>query len=1302
MASPQELARQELARRELERRKAQQATEAPEPQVDYAAMTRQVFGPDLENAQTMQLAMAKMPQPARTPAKDLSAAKKTATDTASKYGVFAAGESIIEAGVGLAKMFAENLKHTVNTLGRTMPNIVGLQSVDKQATAVKDWTDTWSDNLDAYKREHPEDFLQLESSGFKNTTKEILSNPVKLVKGAVQSLPLMLEGMLPGGLALMATSSAGQHYMQNREEGDDPEKAALRAWVTAVPEAAIEKFTLNKKINLFHNMKPVIQSGTRKVVWELGKSYMRGVGEEGSQQFNENMWRWVFSDRSTDVFQGVKESAAVGGPLEAIFTGVAMTGGSVKAGMVGKDEKINRVNLIREMVAGNMTDEAQIKEVNDALDKVVTDIEAGKYDQPLTEVQEQGAEYGLSPEHSDQVMSYAESRFQELEAKRKGEGFVRDEIVEWKFLKDHRDDLQALVEQSTNPNNSINYVDPQSGKPVTRTRSQYKNMVMNMVQRLEDQDVARGIGMEEAREGAHGILREAIIQVTGKDRKLRTLKGQQLQDVANYMADFATEGVISEDDWDNFVLLNGKRQKMRTVMEGAYASSESSDVVPQRPKSKLMTRVRERLHGAKNFLVGIENTPLYHLAKRLDGGDEKGVFSQVLDQNIQEGHRVEASLNRRVYDETRKALTDAGITEQDLVRMSTDLDPVRSILRAVSEHLPTQLSGTQQRQNVKLGSRDLKLTWAELIDLYLISGQQDGMRHLIEGGLVIDGQDTGALTPTQIADARKLVESDGRVLAVANLFKDISNKRWRPAVNATSQSLDGRKIATIDNWWGLEVLMPGEVGGEKKEFNVNLIENKSILHARTHGSRPLVLRDAFRRFSVFQGAISNYYGMSEPFRIARTLLNDKTLWDNYRQRGMQDVFDTAQKLLQHAQGTVHAKNVLEAVIDFVMPNTYRALLYYNPKVWMSQYTSVFNYGSYVSRKYMKDVFGSLAHIADRSLWDEMLSVSDVAYERFHTGKATLELGVAGESDAVRRNVLGKSSWGNKAAWMLKAADMAALLAGWETAKAEFKDAQAGKLEGKSNQWWAGEDVMGVEEGTPGYQDLIKRRAEYLWQRTQPSWDVYNRSMITNATKLMRSFLMFRSFHEKVLTIWNDASVDFEASEKSMADAARFAEQVAWPVTSYMANAAMRVLIGWAVYGKKEEIEKVIKDTILSPLDAFPVLGTFLQDALGALFGGLRGEQVYLNDDNLESMPLALLNDMEKDVTGIAYGIGLMASDTDKEGTEAKKAIWDLISKVAIMNGVPAYQVKGIAKRFLGDTESGTTPTEGKVKVEYER
>lgn len=1309
MPSSQDLARQELARRELERRRREKESLS---QVPPPVVAQRVFAPDLDDAQVMQSAMAKMRvTPTSRQLKDLPA------KLASRTGVYAAGRNVIRSAVGLAKMYVNDTRRA-NTRVFQQLDLPVPDSVGKQLSSLEEWADTWADNLEWYEKHHPEDFLHLESSGFKDTTLELLGNPIKLVKGGMQSLPLMLEGMLPGGILAMAASSAGDHYLTNLQEGDDPETASIRAWVTAVPEAAIEKATLNAKIGLFKNMKPVIRGGTRKVLWETGKAYMRGVGEEGSQQFNENVWRWVFSDRSTDVFQNVKQSAAVGGPLEAMFSGIAMAGGTIRGNMVSDDQKIERVNSIKDMVADGLESKDDARTVTDALNSVIQDIKAGKYAQPASPQQVEGAEYGLSPQQSDDLMNHVETRFQELDTKRKAafkekqrpsgtkrrkqrlKGWTVEEQAEWKFLRHHRGDLTALIEESTRPNSTFNYARPEQ-KPVRHTRAEYKNMAMNMVAKLEQQDIDAGESVEAAREGAHMMLKEAIIQVTGKDRRLRSLKSPQLEQVAQYMSDFATDGVISEADWDNYVIVNGRRIPMRGVMEQAYNTATTGDAVEQQKKSGWVTRMKDRASTLKDFFFGIDNTPMYHLAKRLDGGDEQGVFSEILDRNIQAGHRVEARHNRHVYDAVRKGLTDAGISEKDLVAMSTDLDPIRSVLRVVAERLPTNLSGTQSKQEVRLGNRDVKLTWAELVDLYLISNQQDGLRHLVEGGLVINGQDTGSLTPSQVAEMRALVEYDSRAKAVVDLFTKVSNAVWRPAVNATSQSLDGRDLAKIQNWWGLEVLTPSEVGGEHKEFNINLVENKSIFHARTHGRRPLILRDAFRRFSVFQGSIANYYGMAEPFRIARTLLNDKTLWDQYRTRGMQNVFDQAQQRLQHAQGTVHARNILEGVIDAIMPNTYRALLYYNPKVWMSQYTSVFNYGSYVSKAYMKDVFGSVKHIADRSLWDEMLTTSDVAFERMHTGKATLELGVAGESDVVRRNILGKSSWGNKAGWMLKAADMSALLAGWQAAKAEFKAAQSGTLEGKSNRWWAGEDVMGVQEGSPGYLGLIKRRAEYLWQRTQPSWDIYNRSRITSLPKLARSFLMFRSFHEKVLTIWNDAAVDYASSEKSLADAAEFTERVAWPVTSYVANATLRILIAYTLFGKRKDAADIVRDAVLAPLDAFPVLGTYVQDILEALHNGLRGERAYLNNENLESMPLGILNDMGKGVVGIANGLGQAIASDSGLNNETKKNIINLITRVAILNGVPAYQVKNAVKRITGETEPGKQEPEGDVTVEYD-
>jgi hypothetical protein len=1261
----------------------QSDADGPDDIPDYAAMARRAFGPELEVSSDFDTAVAKL-QRDREP--ELKRARAKVKTGAKRAGLYAPAYVALRSAANAAEMYSDLLESTQEKMYDSMDLEVPEHRKDLHK-AIRHWSTTWKNATEWWRKKHPDAIAEIDATGFKNVTKELLTNPVKTLNLAMQSVPLMLEAMLPAGMMFMVADSAANHYAEIKAEaGDrrDPESMALQALVTAVPEAAIERFTLGKRFTLFRDAKHIIGKGSRRVFYELVKAYARGVGEESSQTLNRNIWWKLFEDHSQDIWEGVKESAASGGILETVMSTSFIGAGKTRS-YVGKDAKLRRVERIRRTLTDQMTDEGDVSEVHQVMDDMITRIKAGEFEQHPTVDQVEAAEYGLTPERTDELFGYAEARFQELESRRqvsrtqKGVAALSpQEFVEWKFLKDHRDDIHQLLEVTTRADSPVDYLDPDSNMPVMpRSKSQYKNMVMNMVHRLTEQDIARGVERREARSGAQTMLSEAIIQVTGKKKGLKQLSGKELHGVADLMADFAADGVLEELDWANHVEINGERVPMHDVMNAARHTVDNLT-----PKKRVKTRVGKTLRRLKDFFFSIDNTPLYHLAKRLDGGDEHGIYSQVLDKNLRAGHRVEARHNRTVFQHVRDQLAAAGVSEADLVRMSTALDPVRSALRTVMEHLPTELSGTQEKTTVTLGGKEYALTWAEMIDLYLISNQKDGFRHLTGGGLVINGQtntDTGQLTAQEIADVRDLVEDDEKAQAVVKLMMGVSENVWKPSVNETSQSLDGRKIAKIDNWWGLEVLKPRELGGEKHEFNVNLAENKSIFRDRTHSSRPLVLRDAWTRFNVFQGAIANYYGMAEPLRIARTVLNDNTLWDAYRMKGMEDVMERSKKLLQHAQGTVHTKNVLEGVLDHIMPRFYQALLYYNPKVWMSQYTSVVNYGSYASSKYMKEVPKSLTSVGDRSLWEEMLSTSDLAYERFHTGKATLELGVAGESDAVRQNVIGKASWGNKAAVMLKGPDMAALLAGWQIAKAEFTDHQAGVLEGRSTRWWAGQDVSNIEEGTDEYRELIKQRAEYLWQRTQPSWDMYNRSVITNMNKLARSFLMFRSFHEKVLTIWNDAKVDYDASEKSQADQAEFASRVAYPVASYVLNATMRAVVGYVLFGQRKEFPEIATEVLISPLDAFPVVGPMMQDKIDALVKGLNEEQVYLNNDNLESIPLRILTEADKNATALMYGLGLLNMDKERGEKEVEKQVLKLIGDAAMLLGVPTPTIKGIMR-----------------------
>ncbi|KKM65732.1 hypothetical protein LCGC14_1488320, partial [marine sediment metagenome] len=208
----------------------------------------------------------------------------------------------------------------------------------------------------------------------------------------VEAIPLMAEAAIGtvvagpvGGIVVMAQPIVGNTYQTARKKGTDPFPAFMQATLTGYGEAAIEQWTFGKKIGLAKGIGKIVEEGGKRILWEGTKLYVRGTAEEGSQKFNENLWNWVFTDRSQILTEGVMQAAAVGGPLETVMGGAFAGGGMMLSkgetvSIVPNSEKIRRVEALRNRAnESSLSDDEKI-ELNKTFDQTLVDINDGKFD----------------------------------------------------------------------------------------------------------------------------------------------------------------------------------------------------------------------------------------------------------------------------------------------------------------------------------------------------------------------------------------------------------------------------------------------------------------------------------------------------------------------------------------------------------------------------------------------------------------------------------------------------------------------------------------------------------------------------------------------------------------------------------------------------------------------------------------------------------------------------------------------------------------------------------------------------------
>ena len=259
-----------------------------------------------------------------------------------------------------------------------------LKGWDKQ---LGEWGDMMLAGVQEYYNTHPEEAIQIMPGlGYWETLEQYITKPQNLVQGIMESVPLMLEGVLgtvtggaPLGIIAMGVPISGEVYADAREEGTEPLPAFVRAIGTGTGEAAIEQWTLGRKLGLMKNFQKMVSQGLPKIIWEGLKAFSRGTAEEGSQGYNRNIWRWLFTDRSQQWGENVKESMAAGGPMEMV-----MAGGFSAAGATGqsvsKEQQTERVNNLRQSVEDSPLEEKHKVEIRAELDKVQKDVDEGVYE----------------------------------------------------------------------------------------------------------------------------------------------------------------------------------------------------------------------------------------------------------------------------------------------------------------------------------------------------------------------------------------------------------------------------------------------------------------------------------------------------------------------------------------------------------------------------------------------------------------------------------------------------------------------------------------------------------------------------------------------------------------------------------------------------------------------------------------------------------------------------------------------------------------------------------------------------------
>lgn len=1107
---------------------------------------------------------------------------------------------------------------------------------------------------------------------------DLVTDPRKLILSLLESTPLLIAAGVTtaaGQPALSVSMMFAVEFqdMKNQALTDGrTEQEAQAAGLLYAPIAAIiEQMQLQGIMTIAKGMhKPLVGVVAKKVAAKgLKPTYpiIKTMVNEAIEEMAQGGWQEATAKLTYDKSVPGGLRGFIDRRLQEGYVGGAM---GLMPGLGGK--AIRGVAAITEAPT---TKKGVVRKAQEPVEDIVSPPLIVK--EPATADEAIGQQYGLTNEQTDEKLSDAEQRYRELKYidTSKLTGREKEELA---FLRRNRTNVEALLDRETQPET-----------PKIRKRSKRELRAIG-------HKIAREVGLSDA------DYRELAEIVTGK-RSMKDMTKKEMDAFVSALEEsYGAPTEMTAEDFEMPIVVAGRATTMGAVHRDAIEATNNLESKREPQKIVKAGFGKEGpVQRLKSFFFGIDNTPVYHLARILDGGTD-GIFSEVLDKNITAGQRVTRSHLRSVFNALNRNLIGAGVTSKDIADMSRAVNP------RLQTHQWLRKGAATEKLSEDFNGQNFEMSWVNLIDVYLMSNQESGMKHLLGGGLVINTVETGKLSEERIAGLRAKVESNPKAMAIVEAIMHVESNIWKPSINQVSNNLEGKDIATEVNWWGHEVYNPKRLVGKQRPGlsrtqNVNFLEDKSILHDRTRSSAPLVVRDALNRFSVFESAIAEYVGMAEPTRTSRTLLNSPTVTKILDQKGYSRVRDRIVEIHKQAQSIPAAEGSFTAFFAHHLPGLYRAVLYFNPRVVVSQFTSITNYGAYTSPQFMKAIKDGLS-VKNAQ---ETLAMSDFAWERFNMGHSSLELGEMAESDAALRLWTGKASDKNKLGWTLKVADLMALTSGMSIAQQEYVAAQKGELEGLSAEWWLDKDDLlpvGVEEwrqvqeqgenadpemrqAVEAWRQVVVERAEYLWQRTQPSWDKWNRSMLTTQRGARRLFLLFRSFHEKSLTIFNEAKLDYDNSPKTLDDKARVIQRTSAVMAGYTLNMALRLAILAAVTRKVKEPIHYVSDFLTSWMAMFPIFGKVLDISTREFIAETTDTTAEYRGEPLGSFPVKMVNIVLKAPTDFASAAGNIVSGDNTAATEdLERGIKKIYEGVGALYGIPVYEIE----RVLPDDDKPAT------------
>lgn len=808
--------------------------------------------------------------------------------------------------------------------------------------------------------------------------------------------------------------------------------------------------------------------------------------------------------------------------------------------------------------------------------------------------------------------------------------------------------------------------------------------------------------------------RDKIKELTGK-RSAKDLSLEELQMVYDHFKSlYGGDVTLSPEDYEKPIPFMGKTTTMSAII------ADVANVVDKLPSQvKIPDKIRQRVFGRglekgleklRAVFIGIDNSRPSRLAKLLGGGKDSVLTNIFRNELIENGSEKFSSFQSSFYQGFQKFLKDNGITSDILSKYSRAMHRWWMPVEMVKEYMgkgPDLIS-------VTLNGKQYELTKDGLLNLYMQFRQEAGKTYATKEGFKINDTYTGALKDAEkdFNTIEQLVKSDPVLSKLMDYWYNVADKFYfKPNINNTSQLLINKDIATeTENYYPLS---PEKIERTSKKTGFafkeppkrfNLLEDQGFLNPRKGPRGPLEIGSFFQDVADMAEGVAEYSAYAPTLRIARTVLSHAPTVKAWREKGYNNIYDNLLKIIKNETDVSTSKGWLEQLILSVTRGTTRAIFSLpnirTPAIQISS-TAMF------AKDFDADYLATGLKNAVSSKMDKFLNDIPWAWSRYYMDKGPRMIGGVAETAGLSLPMQGKLSASQANGILLKKADLKPFHVLYEAIRAEYLDAQAGKLKPGSlaEKYWHDKNVSYGIDTNDGLNAIRKRFTE--GRRGQQSYDKFDRSVATSShATLNKIFYLFRSFQEGAMNAQQEAYDDYANSDKTAYDKQVFARKTGAIMSSYVSEAIIRDSITWAEAGLISATARALGaggqppegskwyewalHALLGPLDMIPLVGNYIQGIIKRFASTIAHDKPIYVGRIAEPLPLQIINTTAKAPDNFAQSIAFFLNgEPDKGKKSLGQAISAVYEGIAAPAGVPVYEIKKIKRLIEGEEETQT-------------